>query len=124
MEELKIHTAFSNALYTKDKYPRIPLQTIVSVEKWSNLHHFELSGLVMDDCISLLKTLPRSVRSIERSMLRFLDTGDWYLMLPDARQMVSETASKPRITLGLLMSKSNPELRRGKWIEKEVQYFL
>ena len=38
--------------------------------------------------------------------------------------MVSETASKPRITLGLPMSKSNPELGRGKWIEKEVQDFL
>ena len=57
-------------------------------------------------------------------MLRFLDAGDWYLMLQDLRRMVTETTLKPRVTLGLPMSKSNPELGRGKWIEKEVQDFL
>ena len=54
MEELRIHTAFSNALYTKDKYPLIPLQSIVPVEKWSNLRHFELSGLVISQDVSNL----------------------------------------------------------------------
>ena len=50
-------STFLDALYTKDKYPLIPLQSIVPVEKWLSLCHFELSGLVIsqDDCISLLK---------------------------------------------------------------------
>lgn len=126
MEEFRLHMTFSDALYTKDRYPLIPLQSIVPVEKWSNLCHLELSGLVIsqDDCVSFLRTLPKSVCSIELSMLRFLDAGDWYLMLQDLRRMVFETTLKPRITLGLPISKSNPELGRGKWIEKEVQGFL
>ena len=98
------------------------------MEKWLNLRHFELSGFAIsqDDCISFLRTLPNSVRSIELSMLRFLDAGDWYLLLQDLQRMVSDrdATSKPRITLGLPMSKSNPELGRAKWIEKEAQDFL
>lgn len=128
MEVFRLHTTFSGALYTKEKYPLIPLQSIVPVEKWLNLRHFELSGFAIsqDDCISFLRTLPNSVRSIELSMLRFLDAGDWYLLLQDLQRMVSDrdATSKPRITLGLPMSKSNPELGRAKWIEKEAQDFL
>lgn len=124
MEEFRLHTTFSGALYTKDNYPLVPRQSIVPVGKWLNLRHLELSGLVIsqDDCVSFLKTLPKSVRSIELSMIRFLDTGDRYLMLQDLRRMVSESTSKPRITLGFPIS--NPELGRAKWIEKEVQDFL
>lgn len=65
-------------------------------------------------------------------MLQFLDAGDWYLMLQDIWRMVSEdnlwgnrdATSKPRITIGLPFSKSNPEIGRGKWIKNEVQDFL
>ena len=38
--------------------------------------------------------------------------------------MISEGTSKPTITLGLPISKSNSEFGRAKWIEKEVQDFL
>ncbi|KAJ5109960.1 hypothetical protein N7532_002605 [Penicillium argentinense] len=134
IEEFRLHTTFSEALYEKDKYPLIPLESIVPVEKWSNLRHFELAGFVIsrDNCISFLKALPKSVRSIEFSMLQFHHAGGWYLMLEEIRQMVSENTlwggrdatSKPKIAIGFPIRMSKHEPGRGKWIENEVQDFL
>jgi hypothetical protein len=134
IEEFRLHTTFIEELYNDGEYPLIPLHSIVPVEKWSNLRHFELSGFVISqaDCISFLKTLPKSVRSIELSMLRFLDDGDWYSMLEDMRRMVSErtlwgdrdATSRPKITIGVPISNSSPKDGIGRWIEKEVRDFV
>ncbi|KAJ5583176.1 hypothetical protein N7535_001796 [Penicillium sp. DV-2018c] len=71
MEEFRLHTTFDDELYPDGGHPLIPLQSIVPVEQWSKLRHFELSGFVIsqDDCVSFLKTSQKSVRSIELSML-------------------------------------------------------
>jgi hypothetical protein len=115
-------------------YPLIPLQSIVPVEQWSKLRHFELSGFVIsqDDCVSFLKTLPKSVRSIELSMLHFLGDRDWYLMLEEIRRMVSESTlwgdrdarSRPKVTIGVPSSAASPTYGHGIWIEKEVEDFI
>lgn len=134
MEVFRLHTTFMDEVYNDGGYPLIPLQSMVPVEQWSNLRHFELSGFFISqaDCISFLNTLPKSVRSIELSMLEFLDDGDWYSMLEDIRRMVSENmlwgdrdaTSRPRITVGLPISSSSPKYGLGRRIEKEVQDFI
>ncbi|KAJ5571406.1 hypothetical protein N7535_005066 [Penicillium sp. DV-2018c] len=92
MEEFRLHAPYDENFSYDNAYPLVPLQSIVPVEQWSKLRHFELSGFVISqkDCVSFLKTLPKSVRSIELGMLHFLD-GDWYSMLEEIRRMVSES---------------------------------
>ncbi|KAJ5471184.1 hypothetical protein N7530_008541 [Penicillium desertorum] len=127
IEEFRLHTTFIEELYNDGEYPLIPLHSIVPVEKWSNLRHFELSGFVISqaDCISFLNTLPKSVRSIELSMLRFLDDSNWYSMLEDMRRMGDRDAtSRPKITIGVPISNSSPKDGIGRWIEKEVRDFV
>lgn len=45
----------------------IPLQTILPpLDKWENLHHFGLSGILVevDKLISVLASLPKTVRAV------------------------------------------------------------
>ena len=54
----------------------IPLQTVLPPpDKWQNLRHFGLSGILVevDEPISVLASLPKTVRSVELSMLEFTD---------------------------------------------------
>jgi hypothetical protein len=83
------------------------------VEKWPNLRHFELSGFLVsrDDIVSFLTTPPKSVRSTELSMLKFLDEddGDWYMTLEVISQSIRENTlwgerdvtSRLKVTIGL-----------------------
>ncbi|KAJ5146237.1 uncharacterized protein N7515_000801 [Penicillium bovifimosum] len=108
-------------------------ESIVPVEQWSKLRHFELSGFVISqkDCVSFLKTLPKSVRSIELSLLHFLDES-WYSMLEEIRRMVSESTlwgdrdagSRPKITIGVPIVQGSPTYGHGIWVEKEVEDFI
>ncbi|KAJ5124809.1 uncharacterized protein N7515_008634 [Penicillium bovifimosum] len=133
MEEFRLHATFDDELYPDGEPP--PLQGIVPVEQWSKLRHFELSGFVIsqDNCVSFLKTLPKSVRSIELSMLYFLrGNGDWYSMLEEIKRMVSESTlwgdrdagSRPKITIGVPLADTGPTYGHGIWIEKEVEDFI
>ncbi|KAJ5130216.1 uncharacterized protein N7515_006255 [Penicillium bovifimosum] len=140
MEEFRLHTTFDRTLYAWFEWPLIPLQSIVPVEQWSKLRHFELSGFLIsqDDCVSFLKTLPESVRSIELSMLYFHDDGNWCSMLEEIRRMVSEgtlwgdrdARSRPKITIGVpidgdsILGIGSHAYGHGVWIEKEVEDFI
>ncbi|KAJ5143146.1 uncharacterized protein N7515_001933 [Penicillium bovifimosum] len=137
MEEFRLHIRFSEYPYRGHAYPRIPLQSIVPLEQWSKLRHFELSGFVIsqDDCVSFLKTLPKSVRSVELSMLRFPGPGTWCSMLEEIKQMVSESTlwgdrdaeTRPKITIGVPIEDTNlayATYGHGIWIEKQVGDFI
>lgn len=83
MEDLRLHTTVTANRYDYDyRYPTlrylIPLQSIVPVEKWTRLRHFELSRFLVaqSDITSFLAALPRSVRSVELIMLKFLIPGE------------------------------------------------
>ncbi|KAJ5413936.1 hypothetical protein N7509_000563 [Penicillium cosmopolitanum] len=135
IEDFRLHATFDDELAYNDAYPLIPLRNIIPVEKWPNLRHFELSSfsISQDDCISFLGTLPKTIRSIELSMLDFLDDGCWYSMLEEIQRMVSEgtlwrdlsTTCRPKITIGLsAVDGAPPTFGRAKWIEKEVRDFV
>ncbi|KAJ5570780.1 hypothetical protein N7535_004440 [Penicillium sp. DV-2018c] len=133
MEEFRLHAPFHEDPYIDDGYPLIPLRSIVPLEQWSKLRHLELSGFVIsqNDCVSFLKTLPNSVRSIELSLLHFVD-GSWYSMLEEIRRMVSESTlwgdrdagSRPKITIGVPIVEGSPTYGHGIWVEKEVEDFI
>jgi hypothetical protein len=138
LEEFRLHTTLINDPYDDDDEDglpsRFPLQSIMPVEKWPNLRHFELSGFLVSryDIVSFLAALPKSIRSIELSMLGFLDEdgGGWYSALEDIRQSIRENAlweerdvtSRPKLTIGLPLV--NDEIGRNIWIEKEVSEFI
>ncbi|KAJ5576480.1 hypothetical protein N7535_003406 [Penicillium sp. DV-2018c] len=133
MEEFRLHAPFDEYFRYNGAYPLVPLQSIVPVEQWSKLRHFELSGFVISqkDFVSFLKTLPTSVRSIELSLLLFFD-GNWYSMLEEIRRMVSESTlwgdrdagSRPKITIGAPVVRGPPLDGHAIWVEKEVEDFI
>ncbi|KAI1053807.1 hypothetical protein LB507_007487 [Fusarium sp. FIESC RH6] len=57
-----------------------PLSTIFPIDQWPQLEHFGVSGFIvdLDDLISLLVSLPPSLRSVELSHLSFTRKGDSY----------------------------------------------
>ncbi|KAJ5581465.1 hypothetical protein N7535_000085 [Penicillium sp. DV-2018c] len=135
MEEFRLHTTFedSDEFYPYG-HPFIPLQSIVPVEQWPKLRHFELFGFLIsqDDSVSFLKKLPKSVRSIELSMLEFHGDGNWYSMLEKIKRMVSDSTlwgdrvagSRPKVTIGMSIATMSCTYRHGVWIEKEVGDFI
>lgn len=112
----------------------IPLRRVIPVENWPRLRHFEISRFLVtqSDMISFPTALPKSVRSIELSMLMFLDdSGDLFDLIKEMRKMICENtlwgdrglAAKPKVTVGLPMA-GNREFGRAHWIEQEVQDFI
>ncbi|KAL6399660.1 F-box domain, cyclin-like [Ilyonectria robusta] len=84
----------------------IPLRTIFPIDKWPRLQHLGLAGfLVMQsDVMSLLSGLPSTVRSIDLSFLKFLDTGGHYRgLLWEMRDKLDwryrPVEERPKITL-------------------------
>lgn len=140
MEDFRLHTTTISNPYGDDggdgygSLDRlVPLQSIVPVEKWPLLRHFELSRFPVSqsDIISFLAALPKSICSVELSMLKFLeDGGDWRGLVEEMRKMIRENTlwgerdipPKPKVTIGLPLM--NREVGRGQWIEKEVQDFI
>ncbi|OQD99108.1 hypothetical protein PENSOL_c007G03620 [Penicillium solitum] len=138
MEYFSLHTTVINNPYD-DEYSAgslerlIPLHSFIPVEKWPKLRCFELSRFLVtqSDVISFLWLLPKSIRFIKLSMLKFLDEGgDWHGLLEEMRIMIREkalwadrdTCSQPAISIGLKLP--NPQIGRAVWLEKEVQEYL
>ncbi|KAJ5850970.1 hypothetical protein N7455_010826 [Penicillium solitum] len=127
MEDFRLHTTVTTHCYDDDyRYPTldylIPLQSIVPVQKWTRLRHFELSRFLISqsDITSFLAALPRSVRSVELSMLKFLIAGEnWHGLLEDMRKMIHEKtvwgdreiATRPKVTIELPLMRR--EIGRG-----------
>ncbi|KAJ5124228.1 uncharacterized protein N7515_008053 [Penicillium bovifimosum] len=135
LEEFRLDATIDTALYRRGGYSAIPLQDLVPVEQWPKLRHFGISGFVIsrDNCVSLLKTLPKSIRSIELSTLHFInDDENLYGLLEEIKRMVSEgtlwgdrdAGSRPKITIGVPIGPVSCDRGLGVWIEKEVEDFI
>jgi hypothetical protein len=57
----------------------IPLRNILPIDKWKKLRHFGLSGLLVEvaDLLSILATLPTTLRSVELSFLEFVENSQF-----------------------------------------------
>ncbi|KAJ5582087.1 hypothetical protein N7535_000707 [Penicillium sp. DV-2018c] len=133
MEEFRLHTTLHDDLLYDA--PLIPLQSIAPVEQWSKLRHFELCNFAItdEDLVSFLKALPKTIRSIELSLLRFLDDGNWFSTLGQIRRAVSkplwadrDAASRPKLKIGILPVIAELVYGAGRieWYEKEVENFI
>ncbi|KAM0522940.1 hypothetical protein ACHAPE_001429 [Trichoderma viride] len=62
-----------------------PPLTFIPVDKWQNLNHFGLSRALVrqEDVLSLLKALPKTLRSVELSFLHFRPRNVGYQSLVD-----------------------------------------
>ncbi|KAJ5926554.1 hypothetical protein N7516_008327 [Penicillium verrucosum] len=138
MEDFSLHTTVINNPYD-DEYSAgsperlIPLQSFIPVDKWPKLCCFELSRFLVTqpDVISFLCALPKSIRFIKLSMLKFLDEGgDWHGLLQEMRTKIRgntlwadrDARSQPAVLIGLKLP--NPQIGRMVWLEKEVQEYL
>ncbi|KAI2469995.1 hypothetical protein F4781DRAFT_201683 [Annulohypoxylon bovei var. microspora] len=107
----------------------IPLRSIFPTEKWPRLRHFGLSGFLVQqaDVLSLLATLPATLRSVELSFFYFLDHGGNYMsLLEDMRDTLGwrerPAHARPRVAVGVHLHQ--PRAGRAIWIGGEVDAFL
>jgi hypothetical protein len=89
----------------------IPLRTIFPVDRWQKLQHFGLSNLLVrgPDLLSLLATLPTTLRSVELSFLKILgDRGNYRDLLIDMRDTLGwrdrAADERPRIIIHVYQS--------------------
>lgn len=81
------------------------LKSIIPAERWKHLHHFGLSGFIVKrpDLLDFLSALPPTLRSVELSLLHFMDLDEtsWREFLPDLRDKLDwnqrPAAQRPRI---------------------------
>ncbi|KAF3391890.1 hypothetical protein DPV78_010658 [Talaromyces pinophilus] len=80
---LRFTISYSQIRYGHDEH-FIPLRMIFPFDTWKNLQHFGLSGFLVrvDDLLSVLAALPKTLRSVELSFLYFTgEKGDYYHLL-------------------------------------------
>ena len=106
----------------------VPLRTIIPVDKWPRLRHLGLSGFLVQqtDVVSLLASLPPTVRSVELSFLYFLDgSGSYRDLLVDMREKLGWSTRpetrRPKVRVGVSIA---PIVGRAIWVDKEVDQFL
>ncbi|KAI0904127.1 hypothetical protein F4823DRAFT_628864 [Ustulina deusta] len=108
----------------------IPLLSIFPTDKWPRLKHFGLTRFLVTqaDMISLLASLPLTIRSVQLSFLYFLDGGGtWKTLLEEMRDTLGwrdrAEDARPAVSIGVDFITSE---HRGRaiWADKEVHDFL
>lgn len=79
--------------------------------------------------MSLLKVLPATIRTVELSFLCFLNDGDSYKALLDEMRdtldwRTRDAAVRPKVKIGLDVSRTAVVPGRAIWLEREVDSFL
>ncbi|KAF5587434.1 hypothetical protein FPANT_6887 [Fusarium pseudoanthophilum] len=84
----------------------IPLQSILPVNDWHQLRHFDLCRFIVkkDDVINVLEILSPTLKSVELSYLIFMpDSGDYHSLVQDMRQKLGwrerDAESQPKIVV-------------------------
>ncbi|KFY93246.1 hypothetical protein V498_04518 [Pseudogymnoascus sp. VKM F-4517 (FW-2822)] len=98
---------------TIDEYDwYVPLTTIFTPTSYSRLQHFSLARFYVeqDDLLALLASMPKSLRSVELSMLEFIDEKDSYrTLLWGIRDTLGWKERERRPTLVVSTDLSNPK---------------
>ncbi|KAI0809578.1 hypothetical protein GGR55DRAFT_689337 [Xylaria sp. FL0064] len=107
----------------------IPLLNIFPTDKWPRLRHFQLSGFLVQqtDVVSLLASLPPTLRSVELSFLIFLDNGGTYRTLLDEMGDTlgwQDRAANVRPTVSIGVHLGRQCAGRAIWVDKETYDFL
>ncbi|KFX85838.1 hypothetical protein V490_09380 [Pseudogymnoascus sp. VKM F-3557] len=105
----------------------VPLTAIFTPTSYSRLHHFGLARFYVeqDDLLALLASMPKTLRSVELSMLEFMDEKDSYrTLLWGIRDMLGWKERDPRPIIVISTELSNPKPGRSLWLEHELYRFL
>jgi hypothetical protein len=105
----------------------VSLTTLFPVEKWQKLRHFGLSNFLVkqDDLLSMLASLPKSIRSVELGFLFFLDESNYKSLLDAMRETLGwrHRPVKPVVTI-LCVNYANKLPWRYIWMRDAVNDFL
>jgi hypothetical protein len=105
----------------------VPLTTIFTPTSYSRLQHFGLARFYVeqDDLLALLASMPKTLRSVELSMLEFMGEKDSYrTLLWGIRDTLGWKEREPRPTLVVSTDLSNPKPGQALWLEHELYSFL
>lgn len=105
----------------------VPLETIFSPAALSRVEHFGLSRFYVKnhDLLKLLASLPRTLRTVELTLLEFMDhAGNLRDFLDQVRDDLDwqKKTQKPSLRLGVLMDIG--KRLREVWVDKELDSFL
>ena len=131
IEEISLATTGIDASQGKDlqNTTPVPLRSILPIDKWPKLRHFELSRFMVSqsDVMSFLSELPGTLRSVNLSFLTFVDDGNcWHSFISEMLEQIRKKRLWPdrrrHVTIGCEQNISLPG--RAKWLEREIDDFL
>jgi len=105
----------------------VPLSTIFPSTSFSRLRHFGLSRFYVkqDDLLALLASLPQTLRTVELSLLEFMDgEGSYQTLLWRIRDTLGWKDRNPRPTLSVSVDIHYYQPGRAIWVEDELSGFL
>jgi hypothetical protein len=106
----------------------VPLGMIFAPPSYSRLQHFGLSRfyVTQDDLLALLASLPKTLRSVELSEIRFMDDSkhNYRTLLCAIRDTLGWKERNPRPTLVISVDLATPNPGRAIWLEHELYNFL
>lgn len=121
------HMSLSTTIEPGHMGPPILLKNVFPVEHWLGLRHFCLFRFdaPQSDVLSLLKLLPRTLRSVELGLLDFeYGVGCWNDLLEAMRTELHWSDETMRPTVRIIMQGYERMIGRGVWLEDEVNEFL
>ncbi|KAJ5709676.1 hypothetical protein N7493_009967 [Penicillium malachiteum] len=114
-----------SGIHPNDPTP-FSLMGLFPIQKWTRLRHFGLSRYLVDedDLVSLLQSLPSTIRSVELSFLSFHGGGTWYSVLQKMRSKLDWKRREfpPKLVIGADLRPPLPFLGVG--LEAEVEAYL
>jgi hypothetical protein len=105
-----------------------PLRTIFPIDKWQNLRHFGLSQFLVkqEDLLSLLASLPTTLRSAELSFLQFFRGGNYSDLVAKIRDTLEWRSrapnERPKVKIGIRTH--NGSSIRAVWMDGDVNEFI
>ncbi|KFY05557.1 hypothetical protein V492_08454 [Pseudogymnoascus sp. VKM F-4246] len=127
LKSLSLRTNMDMYRTTDDCDWNVPLTTIFTPTSYSRLEHFGLSRFYVkqDDLLSLLASMPKTLRSVELSILDLIDEKNSYrTLLWGIRDTLGWKERNPRPTLVVGTDLPHPQPGRALWLKHELYNFL
>ncbi|KAI2619601.1 hypothetical protein GGR54DRAFT_639926 [Hypoxylon sp. NC1633] len=129
LEHVSFRTSVLSDYRSESITQPVRLRSIFPTDEWPKLKHLGLSGFLVKqaDVLSLLASLPQTIRSVELSFLRFSNgAGSYGGLLVDIRDTLDwrdrAEYARPKVTIGVHLP--HRSAGRAIWVDQEVYDFL